>query len=371
MLQILELFGGIGSLCVTDKTLLMTEKGFEKITNLTTADKILNYENRYTKVSGVVSQGMKEVWEIKSMADYRIKTTENHKFYSKKMFRVWNNEKRAYERKFENAKWIPVDELTREHYLSIPINNESKLPDWNGAIYTRGKTKYVKKTLDFSNDKFWYFCGRFLGDGWVNKRKDRNDGWSRTIICCPKNGDEDFEKKIEGLFHYVKVEERTVYKYQFSNKELTEFLALFKQGAKNKELPGFIFDLPVGHLKHFLHGYFDSDGSYKDGYQKASSISKKLIYGIGQCVAKVYHRPYAIYKSVRPKTHLIEGRLVNQNDVYQITFKKQTGKQDKAFYEDGKIWFPVREVHNTGSEEEFYSVDVEGGFTCLEGTQSN
>ena len=35
-------------------------------------------------------------------------------------------------------------------------------------------------------------------------------------------------------------------------------------------------------------------------------ISKELIYGVGQCIGKVYNRPYSVYKTSRPKTYIIE-----------------------------------------------------------------
>ncbi len=60
------------------------------------------------------------------------------------------------------------------------------------------------------------------------------------------------EKKIGNIFNYFVVEERTVYKLQFPNKELGTFLSQFGRGAENKTVPSFVFDLPVSYLKSFL-----------------------------------------------------------------------------------------------------------------------
>ena len=50
----------------------------------------------------------------------------------------------------------------------------------------------------------------------------------------------------------------------------------------------------------------------------------------------------SIYKTKRQKTTVIEGRVVNQKDSYELVWKTEKKKQDKAFYEDGYIWFVGR-----------------------------
>lgn len=117
--------------------------------------------------------------------------------------------------------------------------------------------------------------------------------------------------------------------------------------------------------------YFDmitySTPCFTNGRFKATSVSRELIYGLAQCIAKVYKQPYSIYKTERPKTTVIEGRTVNQKDTYELCFKKEKRPQDKAFYEDGFIWFPVTKVEEDEIEtvydltvEENHSFTVQG-----------
>lgn len=126
-------------------------------------------------------------------------------------------------------------------------------------------------------------------------------------------------------------------------------------------------DLPVDLLNSFLNGYMSGDGCFTNGRFKATSVSRELIYGLAQCIAKVYKQPYSIYKTERPKTTVIEGRTVNQKDTYELCFKKEKRPQDKAFYEDGFIWFPVTKVEEDEIEtvydltvEENHSFTVQG-----------
>lgn len=321
-----------GSPCFTGDTLVLTNKGYKEIKDVKIGDYVLDHTNKYNKVINFLNQGFKEIWEIKGMSLDILETTENHKFLVRKRERIWDNKNRKYIRNFSSPQWVEC---------------------------TRGKSKYIKNNLKkyFENPKFWYLCGRFLGDGWIRKRKQRNNNLSSVLICCGKHEDKDFENKIGDLFHYTKVEDRTVYKYQFSNKELAVFLSQFGQGAKNKFVPSFVIDLPKELLKHFLDGYFDADGYVsKTNELKAASISRELIYGIAQCGIKVYHKPCSIYKTVRSNTHIIENRLVNQNDTYHITFYNQN---HEPFYEDGYIWFPIRSVKNTHTKKITYDITVE------------
>jgi DNA (cytosine-5)-methyltransferase 1 len=347
-----------GSPCFTGDTLVLTNDGYKEIKDIEIGDYVLDHTNNYNKVINFMNQGKKEIWKIKAMGLDELKTTENHKFLVRKKSRVWNKETQSYQRSFSDSKWIRCDELSKDYYLGVAINNNNSLPNWEGVLCTRGKSTYIKNNLKeyFDNPRFWYLCGRYLGDGWTRRRKDRNNNLSGIIICCGKHEDKGFEDKIKGLFNYTKVEDSTTFKYQFPNKELAHFLNQFGKGAMGKFIPSFVFDLPVDLLKGFLDGYFDADGCDINNGKRATSISRKLIYGIAQCVAKAYNAPYSIYKTERPKKHIIEGREVNQNDTYQIAFRNSC---NEAFYEDGYIWYPIREVINTHNKDITYDITVE------------
>lgn len=349
-----------GSPCFTEDALILTNYGYLNINNVRIGDLVLSHDNKWHKVTNVISQGKKEIWEIRGMSFDLIRTTSNHLFYTREMYRKWNVDLHRSERIFKDPKWIACEELSKRHYLGIAVNQEERMPDWNGVECTRGKTKYVKNNLPLHRETFWYLCGRFLGDGWIRNRKERNNNISRAIICCAKDELDDLKNKIGNIFNYCVVEERTVYKLQFPNKELGIFLSQFGRGAENKTVPGFIFDLPVSYLKSFLEGYIDSGGCVlNNGDIQITSTSRKLIYSIAQCVAKVYKSHYLINKFIRPKKCTIEGREVNQRDTYTLGFHIDKRKQDHAFYEDGYIWVPITQIINTGESEYVYDLSVE------------
>lgn len=350
-----------GSPCFTADTLVLTDKGYKNIIDVKVGDKVLDHINSYNTVVNKFNQGEREIWEINAMGSDIIRTTSNHKFYARKMNRVWYNEVRKGVREFTAPEWIECENLSKEYYLGIAINQNSIIPKWNGIEDGRKGRTIPIKNLDMANEQLWYIVGRFLGDGWTRRRKERNNNLSGVIICCGKHEAVTFEKELEGFANYTKVEERTVYKYQFSNKEFATFCEQFGHGAKNKFIPSFVFDMPVNLLKELLRGYFDADGNInkRTGKVKITSISRELIYGIAQLVAKVYHRHYSIYFCKRPNTHIIEGRTVNQNDTYSLVFNLNKQRQDHAFYEDGYLWVPINSITNTHKFEEVYDIEVE------------
>lgn len=347
-----------GSPCLTGDTLVMTSLGYKQIVDVNIGDEVLGHDGAFHKVTDFLEQGIKPTYKIKAMGMDSIRCTDNHKFYVRKMYRKYLtvNGKRKNERSFKEPEWVECKDLDKSYYMGMPINNKSELPNWSGVEYSRWKHKHNELPLD--NPDFWYIVGRFLGDDWVRDRKDRNCQYSSTVICCGKSEINELESKM-AVFNYTKVEDRTVFRLQISNKELATFLSNFGHGAGEKFVPGFVMNLPKDLLKSFIDGYLESDGCYTQNRYKGTSISKKLIYGLTQCIAKVYNRPFSIYHTKRKPTCIIEGREVNQKDNFQFTFQDKARKQDKAFYENGYIWYPIQSIESTGLEEPVYDITVE------------
>ena len=112
-------------------------------------------------------------------------------------------------------------------------------------------------------------------------------------------------------------------------------------------------------LKRFISGYMSGDGSFSSGLWKATSVSKKLIYQLGQCVSKAYGVGYSIYFDKRPGKCTIEGRTVNQKDTWSITFRLNSDKMH-SHYIDGSLWQPVRNIeYNPKRKEIVYNMEVE------------
>ena len=319
--------------CLTADTLVLTKDGYKKIADVKKGDMVLTHENRYKEVVNWWHTGNHDTLKINAAAFDELVVTKNHKLLTK-------------------YGWKEARSLKKGDMLGIAINQESKLPEWNGVdfAWSDGRKSRHSQKLDMHDPNFWWLVGRYIGDGWIRKQ-------GGIIVCCAKNELGEIAERLDGLFNYSVVEERTVYKVHIALKELGIFLEQFGRGAANKHLNSTILNLPQDYLKEFLEGYFSADGCEYRNIRQCGSVSRELIYGIGQCVAKVYKKPFSIYKvNVANKT-TIEGREVNQKPWYMLRFR--TTGFTKGYYEEdsGIIWFPINKIEENGNQE-VYDIEV-------------
>ena len=349
-----------GSPCFTGDTLVLTKDGYKEIKDVKIGDEVLGHNNTYNRVVNFFDNGKKEIYKLKASSFDEIKTTENHRFYVREMNKIYDKNEKKYVKTFSNPIWKECKNLTKNDYLGIPVNTNSVLPQWNGIERIKNNKPYVINNLNMEDENLWYLCGRYVADGWLRNRKERNNSLSTVVICCGKSKIDKFLSKIGNNFPYVLTEDRSTYRLTFSNIELAHFLNQFCRGAINKKIPSFMFDMPIKYIKKFLEGYFDGDGYYNINkqIQCCSSISKQLIYGLARLIEKSYHRMCCVYKQIQSKTKIIENRIVNQNDYYYLRFRLNP-KNTSYFFENDYLWIPVKSVENTGKLEEVYDIEVE------------
>lgn len=356
----------MGFPCFIAGTKVLTSKGYKNIEDITSEDYVLTHKNRYEKVVKPMINKTNSIYRLSTMCSDDIYVTEEHPFYVRKKSRIRIKEdgKVKSVRHFSKPEWVKAIDLSKDYYVGVAINKESKLPEWNGITitYTDNKKDRPLNNLNkmFDKENFWWIIGRFVGDGWIRNRYNRKDKTCGIIICCDFDETSDISEKLNSLgLNYSISHEVTTNKFHIVNKELGIYCEQFGRGAKNKKITGDIIDLPVNLLKGFLNGYISADGCFTQGHYKATSVSNELIYGLGQCIAKVYKRPFSVYKTKRPKKCIIEGRTVNQNDTYEVKFKLEKKTQDKAFYEDGYIWCPINNIEKEEYSGYVYNMEVE------------
>ena len=337
-----------GSPCFTAGTLVMTPTGFKNIEDIQVGDYVLTHKSRYRKVLKTGHKQVNTVYNIKGMGLHNLETTQEHPFYIRERYRVWDNENRTYSRLFKAPEWKKACELNKNTFL--------------GSTYNTANTKSgIFKATD---KNFWYYVGRFTADGWTTKvkRKHRKNSYLyKVMLCCGKRDFEDCKTLLDSIgYNYCITEERTVYKFCISNQSLLEYLEKIKKGALNKIIHPDVWNLPLESKKAFIEGYISGDGHiYKNGVISATSISKNLIYGLKMLINEVYNRPCGIHLTKRKPTSIIEGRIVNQHNTYEIRFKYINDKQDKGFYEDNYTWCPTKNIQPQQKTCVVYNLEVE------------
>ena len=338
--------------CFIAGTLIHTEEGFKPIEYVEAGDMVLSHDNRYYPVEKTGHKPSDDLYRIVGSMFDEIVCTGEHPFYTRERYRYGHRSIRA----FREPKWVNAQDLNTNLYLGYAINTKSELPQWEGSVDNRwGHHRWVNNLQPvLDNPMFWYLMGRYVGDGWKKISKSGNG----IIICCSLRNEDSLLNAINKLgWKAYKSEERTVLKFTICSNELCSFVDRYGYYAYGKHIDEETISLPVELLKSFVQGVIDSDGCYTNNEYKITTVSRTLAYGLQQCIAKVYHRPVKMYRCKRPAKYVIEDREVDQRDTYTIVWHEQR-KQDKAFFEDGYIWFPPQKLKKLDQADIVFNIQV-------------
>lgn len=331
-----------GSPCFPVGTLVNTADGMKPIERVNVGERVLSHTGAYRHVLDSRYTGTKYLLKLKAMGIDEIKATENHRFLIRKKVHIWDSAQKKSKRVFGEPQWTELKDICRGDYLCIPIIQTQENP------------------LELSSEECW-LIGRYIADGYIRngQRPGRPEGstFNTVTFCIGKGKEETFEKHLTahkaGVFR-----DKTATKYSIHDNRLCRLCEMCGKGAENKVIPVTILNLPTELLVYVIDGYMSGDGCYLHGRYKATTVSRTLAYSLGAAVAKAYHVPYCVYRVDLPATTVIAGRTVNQKPFYQVTFKLDSRKQDKAFYENGCIWAPINSVSETGEKKAVYDLTV-------------
>lgn len=333
-----------GSPCFVKGTKVYTGTGYKKIEDVKVGDLVLTHTGKFQKVVRVGNKFSDDIYELKAQGILNTTVTGNHPYYVRSSKRKWNNDRRSYDRIFTNPEWKRVKDIVDNEYIGLPVLSTSE------NIY------------NLSNDECW-LLGRYVADGYIcnSKRPNRNNSYNHKVtFCIGKDKLTEFKKATSNSKYYIGVtEDRTVYKCRIVNINFMNLCLQCGKGAENKNIPYWILNLPIEMLKTFLDGYMSGDGCYTNNNYKATTISKELAMGLCLCIAKVYGVGARIYKTKRRNKTVIEGRIVNQKDTYEVVFTKEKRKQTNYAAIDNIIWLPVRSIEKLDYSSQVYNLEVE------------
>lgn len=329
--------------CFAAGTMIRTSFGMKPIEEIKVGDSVLTHTGQFHAVTDCGCTGAKETVRLKAMGICDIVATPNHPFYVRHMtrhypsFHMDGKLKRGNERVFGKPEWKPLGELSKKDYIGIPISTAAE-------------------SSKLTEEELW-LAGRYIADGY--RRHDQ----PTVCFCIGKGKLEEFKSKLNEYHGYMDVG-RTATKYCITNQRLYSICGTCGDGAINKRFPTWFEHFKPEELKIVLDGYLSGDGcAHRNGY-KATTISRTLALDIVYAASKTYKRPCQLHFAKRPSKCVIEGRTVNQHDTYQVIFGAEKRKQDKAFYEDGYIWLPIREITAEGVQDVYnLTVDVDNSYT--------
>ena len=339
-----------GSPCFAAGTKVITDKGYKNIEDIQIGDKVLTHTNSFKTVEALGSDGIKDIYKVETQGTLPIYCTNNHPFYVRHKVKQWNTDKRTYEYKFTEPEKVRLINLTKNNnYIGIPI-----IPDKENELYN----------LD---DETLWLLGRYVADGcYYNKpREDRPSNIKYTSIYVGNNKKLDFENHIKS-YKYNNVDERNgCTSYRFGV-DFTNIVIKYNvgSGAINKKIPMEILQLSKQKLHIFLDGYMSGDGCNikNTTIYQATTISRELAESLLLAIQKVYNIGCRIYYTKRPKKYIIENRVVNQNDTYMVRFDLKP-KRPLYKVENNCIWYPIKKITNTYTQQTIYNITVEDDHT--------
>ena len=150
-----------GSPCFPAGSLVLTDRGFTPIEQVRVGDLALTHLGNWKRVIDTGSH-IGDTIMLKGQGTPGIECTPNHKFLAGHRYRgPWDNGKRAYPTMFMEDGWIPAADMTGRMWLNMGGSVPAlPIPDFD---FTGCRTRDIRLSAPF-----FYFVGRWLGDGWLN-----------------------------------------------------------------------------------------------------------------------------------------------------------------------------------------------------------
>lgn len=290
-----------------------------------------------------------------------METTANHPIYSadiKNTFPRIDKYRRTAKKNLVNVgQWCEAKDMYHKQWAT-PLSAEPL------DIPTEQHTMCNQKDLPVMDSHFWYFVGRWLGDGWVRDtprpNKPNGDGNGGIYLCDSASKEQELRNTVSHITEKYSVSyERAVVKVCFTSQLLCRWLTKhFGKGAINKHIPGFVYGLPVEYRVALFNGIMDSDGYKLDNtHCRITSISKALVLGIRFLAESLGWSTSTSYFKRKP-TCVIEGRTVNQHDTYAVAMIKNPNRRTGIAYEKHK-WYLCRSATPTGETKTVYNISVD------------
>lgn len=297
---------------ISEKMLLLTNNGYQKISDLSDTTESCIYDNKI-HLTQVNRQGGLIMYNIISGCVDELICDSNNMVLTRRFDQPSNNI------------WKQILWLNQNDFIGVPINKKSNIP----------KMKKYKKEFEewFKDKKFWDFIGFIL--------KDFKIIGNRIYIKTSR----DSKIKLHDLKLEYKILKSTN-ESVITNPALAYFLNYFKKEDHDFIIPSFVIDLPKNILNVLLKYILRDSPRLNSEYQLYQHTDKKTIYHLAICVAKLYNTIYLINNNT----------VVNQKETFSLTYSKTIQNNSYGIYADDILWYKVQGIVKTPKMEIAYKI---------------
>lgn len=356
--------------CFIAGTKVLTDSGYKNIEDVSLDNKLFTHTGVYQKIlNKQIKTGATEFKSIKiNYHPHNIVATPEHPFYVRERIKEWNNTNRNYEYSFKEPEWVHAKDLNKNHYVGMPVNTDSIIPEFTFQKQTGcGTIKDI--TVILNNEDQWFLMGYFMGDGFVQYSK-KEDGKIKYYIYF-SIADKDVETVLPILQRVIPI--TTKYKksgnyetYECSNFEWYYILKHFGKYSHNKCIPEWVQSSPTHLIQAFLDGYKNADKcieSSSRGIQNHNisytTISEHIAFGVQRLYLKI-GKICQISYCKRPSTYVIEDYTLNQTNTYKLVVTINNQQNQSSFINDNYAWIKIKEYESITMEPQtVYNFEVE------------
>ncbi|MFD6113870.1 DNA cytosine methyltransferase [Streptomyces yangpuensis] len=214
-----------------------------------------------------------------------------------------------------------------------------------------------------------WVLGRWVGDGWLSRRPERGNVWSRVAICASHEEGDALAKELAARTElpWNRTRNRTTDTFHVNRVGLAAELAdHFGHGAAGKRVPSWLLFAPEPIRRAFVDGYLTADGHVsRDGLRVQSmSVSKELTVGVRLLLTSLGYYATVHYQQPKPEA-VIEGRTVRQRPRWTVTAHLTGQRRSKHRDVDGFRWGKASGAVTPGDTVTVYNMTVEEDHTYV------
>jgi intein/homing endonuclease len=390
--------------CFTSKTPITCIDDIKNIEDIIVGDRVLTHSGKYKKVVKTFKnlRNNKKIYELRANNfSIPINLTEDHPVWviqkqrQKNTKRDSNGKRNRIHRSFNNkksdAKFIKASEIKKGDYLIVPsIKYNKNIESINLLNFIKDKKYYENETQIFSNcassklnkiipinEETLGLFGLYVAEG--------SSGSAFSVAMNRSKEQEYLELAENTLIKYFNIKSYRVPRDYEDSEEVRAhsrllencFNNMFGEGAFNKIIPEFIFNLPKEKLTHFLEKLFIGDGCdthspHGKRVISYTTVSKKLAIQIFQLLLKCGCLASLSKKSDNNYYISMNGDYCDKlGSLFKWDSKFKSGelKNNKSWIdEDGDAIILVKHCKETKIDDEYvFNFEVEDDHTYCTG----
>lgn len=355
--------------CFPAGTMVFCGDSINPIEEIKVGDKVLSSKGTIQKVKNTFKKLYSgEMFNIKVRGLKSIKVTPEHPIQVVEIKRKHIG-KSKYVYEYSEPVWKEASKITKQDWVMLPRYQNNS----NQSIYLRVGKNYNQKGdfrdyTEFKLDKeLAWIIGLWVAEGYTSQTYRVAWALGAHRISQINQLTEILSKK--GFKFNVQTNNNASV-VNICNKDFVDLLSgEIGTYAWNKKIPRWIFDSNPEIINSFLKGYLSGDGHIYKGDARISTVSKKLLYGLGQLLIKI-GIPYSYLSEYPPKAGIIQGRKVNCKRCYRLQFSHKLLNGEEPSYLKSKIsndyiYSRVTKVEKSVEELEVYNFETEDNTYCV------